>query len=82
MRDIANKLAYFLGHSIKTLTIVTKNKTIIMNPKDTLINFEDDYLLLISRKEVRRIPYDEIKDIERRSAVIINGQMYHMLRRN
>lgn len=66
MKDVANKLVYFLGHAIRTLTIVTKNKTILMNPKETMITFEDDYLELVGRREVRRIPYDEIKDIERR----------------
>lgn len=66
MKDVANKLVYFLGHDIRTLTIVTKNKTIIMNPKDTMITFEDDCLELVGRREVRRIPYDEIKEIERR----------------
>ena len=66
MKNAANKLVYFLGHDIRPLTIVTKNKTIIMNPKDTMITFEDDYLVLVGRKEVRRIPYDEIKEIVRR----------------
>ena len=66
MKSTANKLVYFLGYDIRTLIIVTKNKTIIMNPKDTMITFEDDYLVLVGRKEVRRIPYDEIKEIVRR----------------
>ena len=66
MKNAANKLVYFLGQSIKTLCIVSKNNTITFNPKDTMITFEDDYLVLVGRKEVRRIPYDEIKEIVRR----------------
>lgn len=64
MKDVANKLVYFLGQNIKSIAIITENRIITFMPKYTDITFEDNYLLLVGKKEVRRIPYDEIKDIE------------------
>ena len=63
MSRIAEILARHLGKKLNNLHIVCRERDFSFNPGECVINFIDDFLLVIDNETINYFKYDEIINI-------------------